>query len=248
MPPLPVLRPDLLAAVRPFLKVAGRVELQPLSPAAPAGMAKYGGDPARPSSLPWPVCGGCGGALSFLAQFHARDRFWRLFVCQACTPWDDEERRRGMVRLEHGPLSDASLPAQPSPHDTGWVPHAWVVHPILSPPLAEEDVAPRTLPAGYLEWLDTQGAQEDLADDDTAAVFASWGAWPGPGTQLGGYAHFIQSPPALPACPECARDLVLLARLDSEDEVNLMWGDLGAAYLHVCPEHPDVQHYEMQCY
>lgn len=243
-----VLRPDLLDLVRPLLLSAKRVEVRPLSDKDEAGIAKFAGDPARPSHLPWPACSSCETPMDFVAQFPAMGQFWRLFVCETCCPWSDAERRQGLARLEVAPMSDAQLPAQPSPAPSAWEPHAWVMTDVLSPPLLSDLEAGLPVPQAYVDWLEEQESKEDPEEDQTAAVFASWGAWAGVQSQLGGYAHYIQSPPQLDPCPECGQDLELLARLDTEDDVGIMWGDLGAVYLHACPRHPHVNHYELQCF
>lgn len=244
---MPVLRPNLLALVQPWLLPAQRVDVRPLSADDAPGIAKFAGSPARPSDAPWPTCSACEAFLDFVAQFPAQGKFWRLFVCESCCPWSDEERRQGLVALEHGPLSDAQLPGQDPPAPSMWEPHAWILTDVLSPPL-ESDLEFITPPDEYVAWLEEQGSQEEAEDDETARVFASWGAWAGVQSQIGGYAHFIQSSPQLNPCPECGQALSLLARLDSEDDVGIMWGDLGAVYLHACPDHPHVHHYELQCF
>lgn len=250
MSPAPApLRPQLLAAISPLLKQACRVELRAPAPDDPPSQPRYAGDPARDTGAPWPACGTCAQPLSFLAQFPAMGRFWRVFLCESCSPWSDEDRRAGQLVIEHDPLDGKPSTRQPAPAPSPWREQAWDLFPVSSPPLlSDEESLSVPLPATYRRWLEEQESQEDLAHDDTAPVFASWGAWSGVGTQLGGYAHFIQSPPELPDCPHCLGPLELLARLDSEDDVGLMWGDLGAAYLHACPRHPSVVHFEMQCF
>lgn len=242
------LRPDLLELIRPWLLPARRVDVRPLSGSDAAGVAKFAGSPARPADLPWPKCSSCESPLDFVAQFPAMKKFWRLFVCETCCPWSDRERQAGLARLEFGPLDEADLPPQHQPHPSRWAPHAWVFTDVLSPPLQSDFGSIPAPPKEYVDWLEEQESQEEAEDDETARVFESWGAWAGVQSQVGGYAHFIQDAPAVPPCAECGQPLELLARLDSEDDVGIMWGDLGAVYLHACPSHPHAHHYELQCF
>ena len=229
--------------VERWLLPAGRVVLEPRESTAldPGG---HGGHPLLAPNEPHPVCGECDTPLAFVAHFQAQGRHWRFFYCFDCQPWDDRDRKRGECRLD-------ALPPLARRAEMGGAlpPRAWAVEPVLSPPLPEDESSvDGPLPAVYANWISQ--ALEDASPEnapDVQEAFAAWGAWAGPGTQVGGYPHPIQEDTA-PVCPLCSRRMDLLVRLDSEDALGLMWGDMGAVYLHACRDHLEQVHFEMQCY
>lgn len=257
-PPPTVDATALRAAIGPWLKPALRVALVRTDFPDPTGN-RQGGEPWMRPHEPWPRCGVCAGALAFVAQFRQGNRLWRFFYCQECKPWSDEERRAGCCRLDGVPWEDTqcSVPARAEAPSGGlepapWRPavypaaHAWALTEVLSPPLLGDQAALETpWPAAYGQWLDRLAQVEGPDHDASTAVFASWGAWAGAGTQVGGHAHPLQDPIVI-RCPDCSAVLPLLARLDTEPTAGWWWADMGAVYLHACPDHPHVVHVELQ--
>lgn len=222
------------------------VALAPVPTEASPTLDRYAGDPARPHG-PWPGCPACGKSLTFVAQFRARGRFWRFFYCMQCNPWDDDERESGLVRLESEPLDAQGEPEshpqlQRSPATQGLVPRAWVRRACVNVPSPEDKAALDTSPL-FAKWL----LHTRLPQAEQEQLFAAWGAVGEGATRIGGYAYPIQGA-IEPHCPQCHQAMPLLARLASEQEVNLMWGDMGVVYLHACAAHPEQVHFELQCY
>ena len=52
----------------------------------------------------------------------------------------------------------------------------------------------------------------------------------GSGHKLGGYPYFTQED------PRSAEGMELLLQLDSDDSVNMMWGDVGVGNFFIAPE------------
>jgi uncharacterized protein YwqG len=58
--------------------------------------------------------------------------------------------------------------------------------------------------------------------------------------KLAGYPHWVQGNEECPACPTCGRTMnQLIAQLESDDNVPVLWGDVGSGYLVQCLEHKD---------
>ena len=241
------LHTHLLEKIRPWLLPAARVALAPLPSRSMPDSPRYGGAPARPEGALWPTCNACAQPLAFVAQFRAQGRHWRFFYCQSCAPWSEAQRQVGLCVLESSSEGEPLAEAQP-PRPSAWVPHAWALAPVLSPPLLEDaPLLGSAWPEEYGRWLQEQAQTEDPDEEETARVFASWGAWAGVGTQIGGYPHPIQSFGST-VCDRCSKQMPLLARLDSEEDVGTMWADLGAVYLWACPDHPEQMLFELQAY
>ena len=231
------------SVAEPWLLPAGRVVLeQRISTLLDAG--GYGGHPFLGPDEPLPCCGECDQPLAFVAHFKAHERHWRFFYCFECNPWDDRDRKRGECVFDEMP--EGAIRAREGQQLEAF---AWNVLPVLSPPLLEdEDSIEGALPESYAAWIGAALEERGLEEaSEVLQVFEAWGAWALPGTQVGGYAHPIQNE-ILPLCPECSGHMDLLVRLDTEDQVGLMWGDMGAVYLHACRAHPQQVHFNLQCY
>ena len=66
-------------------------------------------------------------------------------------------------------------------------------------------------------------------------------------TIVGGYPHWVQGE-ATPGCDVCKSGMRLLAQIDTEDEADIIWGDVGCVYIFYCPEHPRETRMELQCF
>ena len=66
------------------------------------------------------------------------------------------------------------------------------------------------------------------------------------GDKLGGWPAWVQGP-EYPACPECERQMELLFQLDSNDNLDYMFGDVGCAHITQCREHPRVLAFAWAC-
>ena len=66
-------------------------------------------------------------------------------------------------------------------------------------------------------------------------------------TLLGGYPRFVQGE-VEPTCPKCNNEMEFYAQVDSEEEANIMWGDVGLVYFFRCPQHKNEFRLELQCH
>jgi uncharacterized protein YwqG len=67
-----------------------------------------------------------------------------------------------------------------------------------------------------------------------------------PGDKLGGWPHWIQSV-EYPACPTCGDRMELVFQLDSEDNLPVVFGDVGCGHITRCPRHPEVLAFGWAC-
>ena len=58
------------------------------------------------------------------------------------------------------------------------------------------------------------------------------------GDKLGGWPHWVQGV-EYPLCPTCGSPMELVLQIDSEDNLDYMFGDVGCAHLTQCREHPE---------
>ncbi len=88
---------------------------------------------------------------------------------------------------------------------------------------------PQSIPVSGADYRASSLGFENDDDSDTY-----WDCFPGEGHRLGGYPGFSQDDPR--ASREELRDYELLFQLDSDDALNLMWGDAGIANFFIQSE------------
>ena len=67
----------------------------------------------------------------------------------------------------------------------------------------------------------------DLDDEEFMTFYYEENDFSNQGSKIGGYTYFTQSDPFVSLVPD--DKLLLLLQLDSDDELNMMWGDCGVA-------------------
>lgn len=67
-----------------------------------------------------------------------------------------------------------------------------------------------------------------------------------PGDKLGGWPYWVQGS-EYPRCPDCGQQMDLLLQIDSNDNLDYMFGDVGCAHLTYCPRHPSVFAFGWAC-
>lgn len=224
-----------------------------LEPKADASVApaccesKFGGLPYAESEDVWPSCPTCEKELTFVTQIQdeSEQQLFVFYYCNKCFPWGlaDEEKGQWLVKLYKKP-SIEKLVAINQDSDDKFSPTACKIIPSsvkILPDWEGLDSASSEASAlcckinddapweAYEEAVERAGCLNDYA------------------TILGGYPRFVQGE-ALPTCPECNCDMVFYAQIDSEDEANIMWGDLGLIYFFRCPQHKNKFQLELQCH
>jgi uncharacterized protein YwqG len=67
-----------------------------------------------------------------------------------------------------------------------------------------------------------------------------------PGDKLGGWPYWIQGV-EYPACPVCQAEMHMVFQLDSNDNLDFMFGDVGTGHITQCPVHKSVVTFSWAC-
>lgn len=229
-----------------LLKQATRLTPSRNDQAIPASCEpKFGGMPYAESGDTWPRCPSCEATLPFVAQFRADGALFTFFYCFDCFPWGLTDETTGEWIVRRYPNPDMTRLVEISPGDD---------HDDLVSACAVDQETVRVLP----DWEGIDSANASVSP--LCNQINSDGPWEAYeaglsraealddyATLVGGYPRFVQNE-ATPTCTECGERMQFLAQIDSEDEADLMWGDVGLVYLFECPGHP--QHFvlELQCH
>lgn len=228
-------REQILATKQTFIRVKSQ-EARKTKP----WESKVGGVPYLPKDAVWPVSPD-GKALFFLAQLNFADMprlapFPEKGIVQFFINDDDlygmdfddgENPDTFRVVFYPDPVKDdKTLQTKVNiPEDFDLLPH----HPDESYPLifnVEEEVAPAT----DYRFFQTHGAdffqqfgekEWDVQEDFSKKLRAD-------GHKVGGYAYFTQDDPRRPDDP-----MILLLQLDSDELMDLMWGDMGVGHFFI---------------
>jgi uncharacterized protein YwqG len=195
--------------------------------------SRYGGSPALVVGEPWPRCGGCQEPLIFLLQLNLSQLpqvdsglpakgLIQAFSCFECDDYEgfsetklcrllDESKLAKLARSEEG--------ADPYPEKAiiNWAPVA------KDYPHPEEDAITDLALSG--EVLDAY--IDDLCDLEHCERDKLFG-WP----------EFYQGI-EYETCPDCKKEMAFLMQIVSEDNLPVMWGDMGTAILFYCRQHPN---------
>jgi uncharacterized protein YwqG len=241
-------QPSLDQRIAPLIKPAIKLEVIDNEQAEAASCeSKIGGQPYAEQGDCWPVCPDCNNELSFVCQLkHPQQQELVVFYyCNECGPWGlaDESEGQWVSKLYPSPsMEKLSLIQRQSEDEQGFIPclvNASTVN---------------TLP----DWEGLDLVDEAMTkhccelDDDApweaydAAVERS-GALNDYATLIGGYPRFVQGA-VLPHCPQCQQDMEFFAQIDSEEQADMMWGDLGVIYLFRCAVHRGVFKMRLQCH
>lgn len=220
----------ILNLLRPHVKSALKLVPRADNAAENASTSsKFGGLPYAESGCNWPGCPTCQSELTFVAQLKKQedDSLHVFYYCFDCFPWglDNEEKGQWLVQRFLAPSMDKyhEIHCQE--------PGAEIV------PCSVTEVEVNVLP----DWDELDSKIPDANDlccrinkespwDAYALALKELGCIDDCATLIGGYPKLIQGEIGS-ACPLCSRDMAFLAQIDSEDEANLMWGDVGSVYL-----------------
>lgn len=194
---------------------------------APRG-CRIGGRPFLPRGEAWPACGVCREPLHLVVQLNSSE-----------LPGEIAERTgSGLFQMLYC-LSECEVQAD------GWAPYSAVhcarrLDPNVDgePGAGGRALAPRAI-TGWTAVDDLPHWEElpaPLAEELEAAYEAC--ARPLVGDKLAGWPAWVQGV-EYPACRICNRPMTMLFQIDSQDNLDWMWGDVGCAHLSQCAEHRD---------
>ena len=228
--PLPdALRPHVRTAWLPVTEAAN----------GPRTASKLAGTPWTAPDAPWPTCPNCGRPLQLLLQLDTADLpapvahgpgLLQLFYCTSQDPLCEVD-------------CEAFLPFSAS-----------VVARLVAPegdpsdalPVLDDPFPPRRI-VGW-EPVDDLPTPDDAPEVDLPQEV--WDAVYETGLlerdKLAGWPLWIQSPER-PDCPRCGRTMEVVFQIVSEDQLPIVFGDMGTGHLTQCPEHPDVLAFGWAC-
>lgn len=229
-------RNELLLTSTPFIRVIPQAA-RPTK----AWESKVGGLPYWPKELPWP-CAPDGAELCFLAQINfaetpALDPFPSKGILQFFIHDDDlygmdfdDGENPDTFRVIFHPEQIAHLELLKSKppnqsRDEDLLPH----HPDESYPLMfglAEEVVPISDYRFYQHFGSDFFRQFGEKEWDVMAEFEK--SVRAQGHKIGGYAYFTQDDPRRPDDP-----MLLLFQLDSDEKMDLMWGDMGVGHFFI---------------
>ena len=212
---------------------------------------RFGGPGYAESKDEVPVCKCCGKPLTFVFQF--RDSYDKdmkpcgalhsVYYCFDCTPIGRPEEENGQWRVITHENPDASKFVEIKDNISK------VLKPMLCSlskvfVLPDYETAENNFPniAELCEEIDCEdpmSAYEDAGNEI--------GCLMEPSTTIGGYPIWIQGEGSQ-VCPECGGEVELACQIDSEESVNLMFGDAGCLYVFKCAKHKNAFAIEMQCF
>lgn len=234
-PELEPFREQILATRRPFVRAAAL----PARATTP-WESKVGGSPYRPKDSAWPTASD-GRPLFFLAQINFAEMppttpFPQTGIVQFFINDDDlygmdfdDGEKQDTFRVLYFPevVKDENRlqTDSPAPRDFEFLPH----HPEESYPLQfarAEEFMPQT---DYQFWQ-TFGADffQKFGEKEWTLTDAYAKAVKADGHKIGGYAYFTQDDPRRPDDP-----MLLLFQLDSDEGMDLMWGDMGVGHFFI---------------
>lgn len=240
-------RPALEASVRPYVRLRGTPgEARPWT-------SKLGGLPYRPVGFEWPHSRPDGRPLAFLAQLNLAELphlegfpaggIVQFFIGDSdfyganfhgalnITDLSDDAHFRVLyhpeVTHDEAVLDTGPSPYRPDPDGMG-LPHDPAQEFVLRGELTR---GPVTVGDRLFDGLVGQPVWELLGEEDADEALDRYAQLAGEGHKLGGYPNFTQSDPRTLDDP-----YVLLFQLDSDDDLGLMWGDVGIANFFIRPD------------
>ena len=66
------------------------------------------------------------------------------------------------------------------------------------------------------------------------------------GEKFLGVPAWVQGP-EYPECPECGQEMKVIFQIDSEHNIDYMWGDAGCGHISYCPKHPHILAFGWAC-
>lgn len=221
----------------------------------------FGGEPSGSGDDVWPICKQCQAPMRFFvqialaevpakAQLPLTDGILQLFYCStddgSCETWEPFSGTHfARVLQEASGLWSAPAGVEPFPKKaiTNW-------DAVQDHPHPEEH---NDLGLSYDHDFKRNRVSVrcddpplNIEDLDVNLDVAEAIAMAEPGDKIGGWPHWIQGA-EYPHCPRCQTRMALLLQVDSEDNLDYMFGDAGCAHLTYCPKHPDVLAFGWAC-
>ena len=221
----------------------------------------FGGTPTASGDGKWPACAQCKKPMQFFMQIDLatlpatfetplRDGVLQLFYCSSddgmCDTWEAFTGTHEL-RIINASSDLVAHPATITPFAksviSDWQPF------VDAPSTAEHELLGIKYDYDFSKKTVSVAADDyginlrDLNIDLNVAEAISESSG---GDKLGGWPAWVQGE-EYPACPECHRRMDLLFQIDSNDNLDYMFGDVGCAHITQCKEHPNVLAFAWAC-
>ena len=221
----------------------------------------FGGEPANRSDSDWPRCAQCKRPMQFFLQldlstlpeefkYPIRKGLMQLFYCSSddgtCETWAHFTGTHAISIIEFNteitqrnnditPLTQNKIASWKRIDD---LPHV-EEHEMLGVHYEYDFKKNRVTIECKEHDLHFKNIDVDSNPADAIAEAAS-------GDKLGGWPFWVQSA-EYPNCPTCDQQMSLLFQIDSEDNLDYMFGDVGCAHLTYCTNHPETIAFGWAC-
>ncbi|MDE2422162.1 MAG: DUF1963 domain-containing protein [Gammaproteobacteria bacterium] len=234
--------------IRPLIKNSVKLTLKADNSAVTACCEnKFGGLPYAVKGDIWPSCPTCRHELTFISQImnESAETLFVFYYCFECFPWGlgDEEQGQWLIKQYNKPSTEQIIEITRNTDDE-YAPNPCKV------------ISSNVLVLPDWEGLDSVSTEvgrlcSEIDDDSPWEIYdeavEKADCLNDYATLLGGYPRYVQGE-ASHKCSECKSEMEFFAQIDSEDEANIMWGDVGLVYFFRCPKHKDKFQLELQCH
>ncbi|WP_345220492.1 DUF1963 domain-containing protein [Hymenobacter koreensis] len=205
---------------------------------------RFGGTPSLAAGETWPCCQTCGAVMPLFLQLDtgslptgaplAKEGSAGLLQLFGC-------RQKSCLAF----TQDGSALARVLPVAPRYPTYSTVRTAVLAPNTITGWQAETQEPTSD-EWDEANGQlPPDFTDDDDAVDYP-WFRNGRSRDKLGGWPDWVQFP-EYSTCRVCERPHTLVFQLESEENLDFVFGDVGTAYLTYCAQHPDELTFSWQC-
>ena len=226
----------------------------------PVAGSRFGGRPALREGKVWPTCAECGNPQTLFLQLdldtlppEAGDfggGLLQFFYCANETGDEDGAGHERWMPFSSGHLfrripAGVALSRPQLPDDgvyltprrlVAWDQTWFAVDEGDAPEFVDAEGLGLSLRDGRIVWVE----QRIMFDAHYGDHFGEWVfGKTARGDKLGGWPHWPQTNANWIGCPRCGERMRLLMQIDSEDNVDFMFGDGGCGHVMQCPKHFD---------
>lgn len=193
-------------------------------------VSHFGGNPLLQGE--WPLCGVCSERMALFVQLDVGSLpmghpiegsgILQVFYCTGCDEAFEPFAKCQLVRLVGGGKEPSGKPMFEAKYIARW-------EPLPDYPQTQE--------------LRLGSERLDRLDDflETNEAFRTKA-----GDKLGGWPYWIQGVEQ-PKCPKCKKKMAYIFQIDSDDNLDWMFGDIGCGHVFQCEEHRDVLSFHWAC-
>jgi uncharacterized protein YwqG len=200
--------------------------------------SKFSGVPLLAATETWPCCTNCGKEMQLFLQLNTDDLpsevqkvfgagMLQVFYCT------NSEQECEIECEAYAPFAKSTLLRIFDATDVV------AAQPLLNSPVidafAEKVIVAWQAMEDYPHYEELAAQGITLSDDEEDMLYEH--DYPKIGDKLLGWPAWVQVV-EYPVCPDCGEKMGYLFQIDSEDNLNYMFGDMGCAHITQCVKHP----------